>query len=119
MRAAAKAAKAADPPPSAPPASEWQPIAGLWLARASDGRGHHDGDGIYNLDIPATELAPQLVLGGQVRFTEVNGGTGQVFGLASAPAPHAGRVRFPLQVNPLAAGGVCIIASGMEYRVSA
>ena len=41
---------------------------GAWAARALDGKGHHDGDGVYYVLIEVREFGDRFFPGGKARF---------------------------------------------------
>jgi len=88
----------------------------FWLARATDGKGHHDGTREYDVDVPIEDLGPLFFPSGEARFTEVNGGDGKIYTLPAAPPPPGGAIRFHLAVCAEGAMGKYILPGGLEVR---
>ena len=101
----ALALDAAPAPESVEP--EWVPVDGMWLAKALDGKGYHDGDGKYTCQIPVEDFGVHLFLGGEARMY-LCGGAEQVFRLPSAAPPARTARTFRLQVEQRLVGGLRI-----------
>ena len=100
-----------------PPKTEWRRVpTAFWLARATDGKGHHDGAREYDVDVPIEDLGPLFFPSGEARFTEVHGGDGKIYTLPAAAPPAGEGVRFRLAVCAEGAMGKYILAAGLEVR---
>lgn len=123
-RAAKKLAKelAKKPPPVAAPPSdvfEWRKVDGplFWLAKATDGVGHHDGDCEYIVQVKLEDFGDLFVPGAEARWTGVNGGDPKrIYRLPDA-IPAGKAASFRLRVHPSAAMGRLVIVDGLEVRV--
>lgn len=116
-RAAKRAAKAEANARKGKPA-EWLPVEGWWFAYALDGRGHHDGDGEYEVRIPVADFGGRLFLGGDARITGVHGGDPTtIYRLPPTVVPPPdGAIAFRLIVHPRASRGRFIVVDGLEVR---
>ena len=104
---------------AAPPTPEeletdWQPIDGVWAAIATDGVGHHDGDGEYLLQIPVEHFGELLLLGGDARFEANGADPHNIFRLPSV-APTV-CVNFRFRVCAEGRTGRVVLINGIEVR---
>lgn len=106
------------PPPEPEPEPKWTTVAGIFLARASDGVGHHDGALEYVVTVKMEEFGGKFVAGGRARFTQVSGGDAREFALPAEPPPPGHGVAFRLPVHPQGAGGRCVVVGGLEVRAA-
>ena len=105
-----------------PDVHEWQDITPpkIWGAYAVDGRGHLRTDGgtnDYDVLVPIADFGDSLLLGGQVRFTQVCGGSNsQIFDLP-CDKPQVELLKFRLHTHGEAAGGRLILVGGLQVRM--
>ena len=95
---------------------QWRAIDGMWVARAADGRGYHDGIGKYIVNIPAEDFGEHLYLGGDSRMTISGGYPDKIFKLPATPPEPGGGLRFELDVHPQAGLGRLAIVEGLKVR---
>ena len=96
--------------------NEWIPVDGLWDAAPLEGRGHRDGPHYgrkYRVIVPRADFGEFLFLGGQARFTQVEGGDARIFDL---PAQIDRGVSFEFDIHPEALGGTMICVQGLKVR---
>tara|TARA_B100002051_G_C16537434_1_gene535817 strand:+ start:443 stop:739 length:297 start_codon:yes stop_codon:yes gene_type:complete len=97
----------------------WQEVDGQWIAYADDGKGYHDGDGKYTVNVPVADFGEKLLLGGEARFTDVTGGRSEIFKLPLEIQSSDSFIQFNIRIEPLASQGRYLVASGLQVRVCA
>ena len=97
---AAKLAAAAGetPPEGGTGERPWIKIDNVFLALARDGRGYHDGDGIFFVYIEVAELGEHFYPRGEVSIY-VQGVT-EIHSMPEA-APPSGTIKFQVDVSPM------------------
>lgn len=117
-RAEKRAAKAKAKETAAKLASnDWVDVDGMWAALATEGRGHREGPHYgrkYRVVVPREDFGEFLFLGGQVRFTQIEGGDSRIYDLPT----HAGEapLAFNFDIDGNASGGTCVCVDGMQVR---
>ena len=91
----------------------------MWLAKAVDGKGYHDGDGKYVVEIPVEDFGEHFYLGGDARMQIAGGDHEKVYRLPATQPPPGGGVRFGLDVSPMAALGRIALVGELEVRARA
>ena len=95
---------------------QWRAIDGMWVARAADGRGYHDGDGKYIVTIPTEDFGEHLYLGGDARMIIAGGYPDKIYKLPATSPPPDGGLRFVLDVHPQAGLGRLAMVEGLKVR---
>jgi len=117
-RAAAAAKKKGEEPPKPPepPQAKWEDLDGrFYMAVATDGRGHSNGECKYRVTVPPEDFGMPYPGGAEVRFTEMNGHDARIISLPMV-VPPGQEVEFILPVHPMGAGGRTVLATGLQIR---
>ena len=97
-------------------ASEWVAIDEWFIAKADDGRGHHDGDGKYTVHIPIEDFGAHFYPGGEVRLDMTGGVHEQIYRLPTARPPSGAYVALHVQALPAWALGSIVVGTGFQVR---
>ena len=93
-------------------------VDGLWLARAIDGRGYHDGDGKYVVHIPIDDFGDNFFAGGEAKMVMIGCDHDAIHRLPDEKPPsyvvfHLQSVRGPV---PMGAIGRVAMVSNLQVR---
>mmetsp|Transcript_36984 Transcript_36984/g.97937 ORF Transcript_36984/g.97937 Transcript_36984/m.97937 type:complete len:95 (-) Transcript_36984:504-788(-) len=84
----------------------------MWLAHATDGRGHHDGDGQYDVHVPIGDFGDNFFAGGEAKMEMIGTDSDIVHELPSIKPQshvtfHLRSVRGPVPMGAI--GRVCMM----------